>query len=94
MNHDGGASRRNRQIVAAMLPAACYRCGGLVTADDDWHADHIVPLVVTGEQTPGPDMLAPSHARCNTRHGAQLRHERVRAKANADSRRRLAFWLK
>ena len=79
-----------RKTVAALLPATCYRCGRIVTADMKWEADHTISRVqaeAMGMSEVEQDMLiAPAHASCNHRHGAKLGNE-LKARAKAEPRR-------
>ena len=66
----GHASTKARARVRAMLPAPCSRCGGLVTDEMDWHADHIQERAQGGADS--PDNYAPAHAHCNTSAGGRI----------------------
>lgn len=65
----GRASTNARAQVKTMLPAPCTRCGGLVTEDMDWHADHITERTFGGG---GGGNLGPAHAGCNTAAGGKI----------------------
>lgn len=66
----GHASTKARAIVRRMLPAGCVRCGGLVTDEMEWHADHIQERNDNG--TNDPNNFGPAHAHCNTSHGGRI----------------------
>jgi hypothetical protein len=66
----GNDSRKARAIVAMMLPAPCTRCGGTVTAEMEWHADHIQEAMHGGGSEAAN--LGPAHAKCNTSAGGKL----------------------
>jgi hypothetical protein len=69
----GRASHNARKIVRAMLPAGCYRCGGIITLEDpesSWHAGHIEDRGQGGEDK--ASNYAPEHAHCNTSAGGKL----------------------
>ena len=66
----GNDSRKARAIVAAMLPAQCTRCPNIVTADMDWHADHIQEHAFGGASNAGN--YGPAHAKCNTSAGGKI----------------------
>ena len=66
----GHASTKARAHVRRMLPAGCVRCGGIVTDEMDWHADHIQERHDNG--TDSPSNLGPAHARCNESAGGRI----------------------
>jgi hypothetical protein len=69
----GRASTNARKIVRAMLPAACWRCGGMITLEDpesSWHAGHIEDRGQGGQDS--ASNYAPEHSRCNTSAGGKL----------------------
>ena len=66
----GNDSRKARAIVAPTLPAPCTRCGRIVTADMEWHADHILEDTFGGKADAGN--LGPAHAKCNTSAGGKI----------------------
>lgn len=66
----GSDSRKAREYVATLLPAPCYRCGKPVTADMEWHADHVQEAAYGGADS--NENYAPAHARCNTSAGGKL----------------------
>jgi hypothetical protein len=66
----GHASTKAMAAVRRMLPAACSRCGGLVTDEMDWHADHLTERAQGG--TDSPDNYGPAHAHCNTSAGGKI----------------------
>lgn len=66
----GNRSTKARAIVRRMLPAGCVRCGGLVTDEMEWHADHIQERDAGGGDS--PSNLGPAHARCNESHGGRI----------------------
>ena len=76
--YEGKRVYRNRAVVAAMLPAACTKCGRVVTADMRWHADHILSryeaeaMGMSEAQIDSPSSLGPAHASCNEKDGARL----------------------
>lgn len=66
----GNDSRKARAIVRPMLPAPCTRCGGVVTEDMDWHADHILQDALGGASE--ASNYGPAHAHCNESDGGKL----------------------
>ena len=66
----GHASTKARAHVRRMLPGPCNRCGGLVTDEMDWHADHVMERGQGG--TDSPDNYRPAHAHCNTSAGGKI----------------------
>jgi hypothetical protein len=66
----GARSAKARAVVKRMLPAACTRCGGLVTDEMEWHADHIQERSTGGQDS--PDNYGPAHAHCNTSAGGRI----------------------
>jgi hypothetical protein len=79
-----------RKTVAALLPAPCYRCGRIVTADMKWEADHTTSRVQAEalgiSEVEQDRMVAPAHASCNHKHGAKLGNA-LKAKAKTEPRR-------
>ena len=59
----GHDSRAARAIVAAMLPAPCWRCGRMLTLADKWTAGHLEDRADGGGDHAGN--LAPECGRCN-----------------------------
>ena len=88
--YEGSRVYRNRAVVRAQLPAACTKCGGVVTDEMRWHADHIVSryeaeaMGWTQQDIDSPANLGASHASCNERDGARLGNK---ARASAPPRR-------
>lgn len=84
--YQGKRSTTNRAAVRATLPGPCTKCGGVVTEDMQWHADHIrsraelEALGVPVSQIDSPANLGPAHKSCNERDGAAMGN-RARAKA-------------
>ena len=66
----GHASTKARARIRPTLPAPCTRCGGLVTDEMDWHADHLERRGEGGTDSPGN--MGPCHARCNTSDGGKI----------------------
>lgn len=79
-----------RKTVAALLPAPCYRCGRIVTADMKWEADHTTSRVQAEalgiSEVEQDRMVAPAHASCNHKHGAKLGNA-LKAKAKTEPRK-------
>lgn len=70
----GWGGRRAQQVraeLAATLPAACWRCGGIVTADMAWDVGHLIEVDLDPSNAYDPDAYAVEHAYCNRRAGAQ-----------------------
>lgn len=69
---------RNREVVAAMLPAPCVRCGAVVLPEHNYQADHIVSRYEAEQmgwalsEIDNPSNLGPAHASCNARAGGKL----------------------
>lgn len=83
-------SQRARKIVAAQLPAACYRCGRIVTADQRWEADHPMSRVQAealgiSEHEQDQAVVA-AHASCNHKHGASIGNA-IKAKPRIEQRK-------
>jgi|GEM_PF-5102228 len=68
--YDGVTQRDARARAAAKLPAPCPRCGGLVTTEMNWHADHW-PISRDEAKAQGIPLsqleVWPAHASCNVR---------------------------
>lgn len=89
-NYSSTRSNRARAIVRAQLPAPCFRCGGIVTDQMQWHADHTTPRAfaeaagLRQDQVDAAHSLAPAHASCNMRANERPSHktkaERVAAR--------------
>lgn len=76
--YQGTRVQRNRAVVRAQLPAPCTKCGGVVTDQMRWHADHIVSRWEaeqagwTQQQIDSPTNLGACHGSCNEKDGARL----------------------
>ena len=66
----GRRSTNARAIVTRMLPGPCTRCGGLVTPEMDWHADHLQERGLGGADV--ASNYGPAHAKCNTSAGGKI----------------------
>lgn len=69
----GAASRKARALCRAMLPAACWRCGRLITREmpeSEWHAGHLEDRAQGGADSGGN--YAPECTGCNTSAGGKL----------------------
>lgn len=79
-----------RKAVAAMLPAPCYRCGRIVTADMKWEADHPMSRVhaeALGISEHDQDQaVVAAHASCNHKHGASIGNA-LKAKPRTEQRK-------
>ena len=67
----GRKSTEARAKCRLMLPHACRKCGGMITAEDpesSWHAGHREDRVAGGTE----DGIEPEHARCNTSAGGKI----------------------
>lgn len=64
----GKEQAQARQRAAGKLPSQCPRCGGLVTAGMNWHADHW-PISRAEARAAGIPIgqleVWPAHASCN-----------------------------
>lgn len=70
-NWHGGYVKRARRIIAATLPAPCWRCGRMVTEDMAWDVGHIIGRDVNPEYTHDPNNWAPEHSYCSRSAGAR-----------------------
>ena len=94
----GSASVKARAIVRRMLPAPCWRCGGLITREDPesaWHAGHVNDRGAGGEDSASNYM--PEHAGCNTSAGGKVgaaitNAKRAHTKAPTIARERTPQW--
>lgn len=82
----GNDSRKARAVVALMLPAPCFRCGRIVTAEMDWHADHVQEATFGG--TDEASNFAPSHKKCNESAGGRIGAAMTNARTTANDTRR------
>ena len=60
-------NKTHRARIAASLPTACIRCGGIVTNDMRWDVGHRVDLARGGN----PDDVGAEHRACNRRAGGR-----------------------
>ena len=70
----GAVQRDARARAAAKLPCQCPRCGGMVTAEMVWHADHW-PISRAEAKLAGIPLAEldvwPAHGSCNTSHNTR-----------------------
>ncbi len=66
----GGYVKKARRIIAATLPAPCWRCGRMLDVDGPWTVGHLVDAAVAPHLELEPSNWAPECARCNYRAGA------------------------
>ena len=82
-NYKSSRSLAARKRVAAQLPAPCYRCGRIVTAEMKWEADHPLSRVQAEalgiSEAEQDSTVVPAHASCNHKHGAMIGNQ-LRAK--------------
>jgi 5-methylcytosine-specific restriction endonuclease McrA len=62
-----------RTVIAWGGRPSCLRCGKSIEPLDSWELDHRVPLAEGGR----PYDAAPSHSRCNARHGGQTSQAKI-----------------
>lgn len=77
-----------RPIIKAQLPLPCVnRCGHLVYPEQKWHVGHLPghDRALTHER-PSLETVGPSHQRCNTQAGAQLKHQLQTKRTTRNSR--------
>ena len=78
-------SKRVRASVALTLPAACVRCGGIVTAEMVWDADHLIARSDArdmGMSDAECDAMAgAAHRSCNLKAAGELTARRNRTRA-------------
>lgn len=65
----GSIVTKAREIVGAMLPAPCWRCGRVLTREDSWTVGHIEGRETGGEDN--PSNYAPECSRCNFSEGGK-----------------------
>lgn len=57
-------TKKRRASIFLRAGGVCHICGDKIDGvREDWHADHISPLEVSGDD--GDDNLAPAHVRCH-----------------------------
>ena len=82
-------NQKHRARIAAALPAACIRCGGIITAEMRWDVGHRVDLALGGDAND----VGPEHRSCNRRAGgragARVSHANRRTNQRDD---RLPNW--
>lgn len=61
--------RKEWRAEVATGTVACHLCGRLITKNDVWDLDHVVPLALGGHRY---GELHPAHARCNRVEGADI----------------------
>lgn len=67
----GRRAQQIRQALAATLPAYCWRCGGVVTAEMAWDVGHAIETDRAPDLTYDPDVHRVEHAYCNRSAGAR-----------------------
>ena len=80
----GSKSTAARAVVRRMLPAACWRCGKMITRDDpesSWHAGHVTDRAAGGVDDSSNYM--PECAGCNTSAGGKVGAAITNAKRGA-----------
>jgi 5-methylcytosine-specific restriction endonuclease McrA len=70
--HPSRKARANPKLRARIVASAatCWICGGPPTVDDPFTADHIVPQLYGGQDTPAN--LQAAHRSCNGSRGAAV----------------------
>lgn len=68
----GERVRRARARIAAMLPAPCWRCGGMIRPGDPFTVGHVIDAAVRPDLEHDPSNQLPEHPRCNFSAGARL----------------------
>ena len=89
-HHDAwrnGEGKRQRARIAALLPQPCCRCGGVITREMDWEADHLIPLArIPAGSTVPPGTIRPAHKACNRsaggKQGAAITNSRKKRATN------------
>ena len=88
MSYAGKEQADARARAAAKLPSQCPRCGNLVAAGMNWHADHW-PISREEARQAGIPLSAlevwPAHASCNTSANGSQARRKARAAARVVS---------
>lgn len=66
----GRRAQKVRDQLAQTLPAVCWRCGRIITAEMRWDVGHLVEVDRDPEGAYEDDGYAPEHAYCNRAAGA------------------------
>ena len=85
-NWHGGYVKRARRIIAATLPAPCWRCGRMIGPDEPWTVGHLIDADIAPHLEHEPSNWAPEHPRCNYRAGAIAGNRKRRRTRPATSR--------
>ena len=75
---NGTLARRARQRIGAQLPAPCWRCGRMLTADQPWTVGHIIDRAIAPHLAADPINWAADCPRCNYSAGASAGNRRRR----------------
>jgi hypothetical protein len=73
-------------MIAATLPAPCWRCGGIIGPFDAFTVGHIIDAAVAPELELEPSNWKAEHPRCNYSAGARAGNARRRGKIKPTSR--------
>lgn len=88
-----------RAIAQRQLPTACYLCGGLVTADMRWVAEHKIPRALAKQmgmsafEQDSPDNIGVSHLSCSNKSGGKLSQSVFRSEPKASDLSHSSFLL-
>lgn len=82
----GPKVRKARARIAAMLPAPCWRCGGIIALGDPFTVGHLIDAAVAPWLEDEPTLQMPEHPHCNFSAGAKAGNARRKPKRSPTSR--------
>jgi hypothetical protein len=90
----GSVATAARKLLAATLPAPCWRCGVMLTKDSKWTVGHLEDRTDGGSDNPAN--LAPECSRCNYsaggKRGAAITNGRKVEAVDLTRFRRVKWW--